>query len=105
LRVTISGEIELNHIQLTKLPFLPEFSVSYIGMSTGPQLTGNMVAVSMTWPYELTPRKPGQYTFPKISIAYKDNINTTVIIQILVLMSSEMPNPDESLPESYAAHC
>lgn len=71
LKLKISGNTLMKHIEAPSFNFLPNFLAVPLHSKTTPRLVEDKLTVSMSWIYELIPQKVGEVALPDVRFSYQ----------------------------------
>ncbi len=71
LKLKISGNTLMNHIEAPSFNFLPHFLAVPLHAKTTPRLVDDRLTVSMAWIYELIPQKVGEVALSDVRFSYQ----------------------------------
>lgn len=71
LKLTISGNTQMQHIGAPTFNFLPNFLAVPLHSKTTPRLVDDKIAVTMAWAYELIPQKIGEIALSDVQFSYQ----------------------------------
>ncbi len=71
LKLKISGNTLMKHIEAPSFNFLPNFLAVPLHSKTIPRLVDDRLTVSMAWIYELIPQKTGEVTLSDVQFSYQ----------------------------------
>lgn len=71
LKLKISGNTLMKHIEAPSFNFLPNFLAVPLHSKTTPRLVEDKLTVSMSWIYELIPQKIGEVALPDVRFSYQ----------------------------------
>ncbi len=71
LKLTISGNTQMQHIGSPTFNFLPNFLAVPLHSKTTPRLVDDKIAVTMAWAYELIPQKIGEIALSDVQFSYQ----------------------------------